>query len=478
MEPKLFIRSWPALWLWMQYLNEQIKSKVIGLSYTYRKGRLDIQFLDGDTVFLLSWEKIGNQVTISSSKSASLPRRRVEVLRKIPSMSVVQEVYVHAQDKLLKIELSRGNYLIFGAYPGANNIYYLEAGSLRETFLKQDKLPAIEDSWLSTTDPLPLSLPGGMLTQTELTAAKDGLSVNWDNSKIKFGLEASETTLNISDFVIDVLKHGNKPKLTTSASLQKTAQTVLKRWKNKASKIELELAEARSWPDLRLRLQILQTGLGMGMSGSDGQLTIPEELSPTQQAVSIKIDSGITLQQAIESTAKKIRKYKGKLVQLQEVLAAAGSDIKRLELILEDSDDHRLLKFLQEHGESLDRSGKHQVERKPYKKYQSPGGFDILVGRSSQDNDSLTFKIANKNDWWFHARQVRGSHVILRTGSQTPQEADIKAAAKHAALNSKAMHSGVVVVQYCQRKHISKPRAAHPGAVLVHQEQSITIDLD
>jgi predicted ribosome quality control (RQC) complex YloA/Tae2 family protein len=477
-EPQKFIRSWPALWLWMQHLNKQLRGRELGLTYTYRKGRLDIQFLDTDNVFLLSWEKKGNQVTITSSHSSSLPRKRVEVLRKISSESKVRNISIHAKDRLLRIDFSHSDQLILGFYPGANNVYYLSAGSLQDSFLKQDELPPISDSWLAPMDKLPTSIPGTGITHSQLMAAKNGLSADWENNSIIFAPAENTSEMNISEFTIDVLKHANRPKETTAASLRKTARTVLKRWKSKAGKIESELVEARTWPDLKQKLQALQIGLAMGMSSTDGLLTIPAELSATEQDLTIQVEDDVPLNQAIESTAKKIRKYQGKLDHLEDVLVTVHGDIQALEQLLDNPEDKQVLNFLQEHGESLDRAGKQQVDRKPYKKYQSPGGFDILVGRSSQDNDALTFKVANKNDWWFHARKVRGSHVILRTGSQAPQHIDIIAAAEHAARNSQAKHSGVVVVQYCQRKHLSKPKGAHPGTVLVHQEQSITINLD
>ena len=478
MEPQKLIRSWPALWLWMQYLNNELRGRELGLRYTYRKGRLDFQFIDGDDVFLLSWEKLGSQVTITSSHNASLPRKRVEVLRKIPTGSKVVNVSIHAQDRLLRIDFNASDRIILGAYPGASNVYFLSGDIFKEGFLKQDAFPTLDDSWLSATDPLPHTIPGGKVTPAQLAAAKEGLSANWEDNSINFGRTQTPAALNISDYTIDVLKHSSKPRETTTASLQKTARTVLKRWKGKAKKIETELIEAKTWPALQQRLQALQIGIAMGMSSQDGQLAIPAELSPTEQDLTIQVEKDIPLTQLIESTAKKIRKFQGKLDQLEAILTKVQADVNKLEQLLVAPEDKSLLNFLQKHGESLDRSGKQQVDRKPYKKYVSPGGFDILVGRSSQDNDTLTFKVANKNDWWFHARQVRGSHVILRTGNQIPQHNDILAAADHAARNSKAKHSGVVVVQYCQRKHLSKPKGAHPGAVLVHQEQSITINLD
>ena len=478
MEPQKFTRSWSALWLWMQHLHNQLSGRELGLTYTYRKGRMEFQFIDGDKVFLLSWEKKGNQVTVTSSQFASLPRKRVEVLRRIPSGSIVRDVFMHTRDKLLRIDLNHGDQLILGAYPGASNVYYLSGGVLQDSFLKQDEFPAVDECWLSPTDPLPQSIPGGNVFSAQLMAAKDGLSADWENNAIHFGPADGFSPMNISEFTIDALKHGSKPKETTTVTLQKTARTVLKRWKGKAGKIETELVEARAWPELQQKLQALQAGQALGMKSTDGQITIPAELSPTERNLTIQVEKDVPLHQIIAATAKKIRKYQGKLDQLEDILARVGRDIHTLEHLLAGPEDKELLSFLQEHGESLDRSGKQQVDRKPYKQYSSPGGFDILVGRSSQDNDTLTFKVANKNDWWFHARQVRGSHVILRTGNQTPQRSDIVAAADHAARNSKAKHSGIVVVQYCQRKHLSKPKGAHPGTVLIHQEQSITINLD
>ncbi|MCF7923322.1 MAG: hypothetical protein K9M55_11530, partial [Candidatus Marinimicrobia bacterium] len=244
MEPQNFIRSWPALWLWMQYLDQELRSSEIGLAYTYRKGRLDIQFRRGDVIFLLSWEKKGNQVILTSTQSPTLPRRRVAVLRSIPPHSIVRGVQIHSRDKLLRLNLSNNDQIIFGAYSGANNVHYLSDGVVIESFLKKDELPQIDNQWLSPADPLPTMIPGGHLTPAQLLSAKHGLSMDWITSTINFGETGGTSLMNISDFVIDVLKHGDKPKQTTTASIQKTAHTVLKRWKSKHSKIEAEQVEA------------------------------------------------------------------------------------------------------------------------------------------------------------------------------------------------------------------------------------------
>ena len=478
MDAKYFIHSWSALWLWMQHLNEELNQAEISRAYTYRKGRLDVEFTKTGKAFLLSWEKQGNQILLTATHSASLPRKRVAVLKKISPGSRISKVQVHSKDRLLKMVFESGDELIWGTYPQAGNIYHLSNGTFQDSFLKAPPIQDWERAWLSADDPLPSVIPGPPLDSDDLMAGVQGLSIGGDPLVIRFGIPTVGVALNIRQLVLEVLKHTQTSRETTTFSLQKTARTVLKRWKTKTVKIQSELQEAKSYPKLEEELQALKIALGMNLKVQGGQVVIPAELSPTQQVVVLQVNAGTALNEAIQAKAKKIRKLKGKLSQLDPVLAEIAEHIHQLEQLMREGETKELRHFLEAHGEALDRTGRQQTERKPYKKYHSPGGFDILVGRTSQDNDTLTFKVANKNDWWFHARLVRGSHVVLRTGNQSPSQDDILAAARHAALNSKAKHSGVVVVQYCQRKHITKPKGAHPGAVLVHHEQSVTVSLD
>ncbi len=478
MDARKFISSWPALWLWMNYLDKHLVGAQIDTIYTFRKARLDLHFTKEDQSYKLSWEKQGNQAILTFSNQTTLPKKRVNVLRSIPAGSKLMGVQLHAHDRLLRFNFTDKYYFLIGFFPAVMNVYLNRQNSFIESFLKQSKLPDISDEWMDPEDELPDLLPGKSMTNLELQAANRGICIEPDKLELTFGSEEDRDKLDIHELVIEVLKHSQKPKQATGVSVRKTAKTVLQRWKNKLTKLNQEFETAKTWPELEIRLQALQIGLGIGDTIYDGTLQLSSELSPTGIPMTIDLEAGTSLQQVIESTAKKIRKFKNKLKQLDEIISEVRNNIQSLELLLEKDDAESLQIFLKKHGEALDRSGRQQTERKPYKKYHSPGGFDILVGRSSSDNDTLTFKVANKNDWWFHVRQIRGSHVILRTGSQIPQQSDLVKAAEFAALNSKAKHSGIVVVQYCQRKHLSKPKGSSPGTVLVHQEHSITIDLD
>lgn len=97
----------------------------------------------------------------------------------------------------------------------------------------------------------------------------------------------------------------------------------------------------------------------------------------------------------------------------------------------------------------------------------------MLVGKNNYQNDWLTLKKANKSDYWFHVKNIPGSHVILRDDQPTDQ--DIKEVAEIAAYFSKAKNSAHVQVDYVQDKRVKKPNGAKPGFVIYTGQNSIEV---
>lgn len=111
-----------------------------------------------------------------------------------------------------------------------------------------------------------------------------------------------------------------------------------------------------------------------------------------------------------------------------------------------------------------------------FKEYVSPGGFKILVGRNNKENDLLTLKTAQKEDIWFHVKNIPGSHTILFTEGKTPGDEDILFAAKKAALHSKAAASSNVPVDFTPIKNVKKPSGAKPGMVIYSANKTIFVN--
>lgn len=105
-------------------------------------------------------------------------------------------------------------------------------------------------------------------------------------------------------------------------------------------------------------------------------------------------------------------------------------------------------------------------------------GLTILVGKNNRQNDLVTFKQAQHNDFWFHTKDIPGSHVILRTGEQEPSLAAIETAANFAAYFSKAGQSTKVPVDYTRRRYVKKPSGAKPGFVIYDHQHTIYITPD
>ena len=122
-------------------------------------------------------------------------------------------------------------------------------------------------------------------------------------------------------------------------------------------------------------------------------------------------------------------------------------------------------------------SKKVKFTSKPFH-YLSSDGFHIYVGKNNYQNDELTFKFANGGDWWFHAKGIPGSHVVLKTeGNEVPDRAFEEAAAL-AAFYSKGKQQDKVEIDYLQRKNVKKPAGAKPGFVVYYTNYSMMIGTD
>lgn len=109
-------------------------------------------------------------------------------------------------------------------------------------------------------------------------------------------------------------------------------------------------------------------------------------------------------------------------------------------------------------------------------KYELPGGFEALAGKTDADNDLLSLNVAKANELWFHARSLPGSHVILRhPDGERPDNGTIKLTASIAAWHSKARNAGIVPVSYTEAKHVGKPRGAKPGSVTIKREKVVKV---
>ena len=121
---------------------------------------------------------------------------------------------------------------------------------------------------------------------------------------------------------------------------------------------------------------------------------------------------------------------------------------------------------------------KPKITSKPFH-YISSDGYHMYVGKNNFQNEELTFKFATGNDWWFHAKGVPGSHVIVKTeGADDMPDTTFEEAGRLAAYYSQSRDNEKVEIDYIQKKHIKKPKGGKPGFVVYYTNYSLIIDSD
>jgi predicted ribosome quality control (RQC) complex YloA/Tae2 family protein len=112
----------------------------------------------------------------------------------------------------------------------------------------------------------------------------------------------------------------------------------------------------------------------------------------------------------------------------------------------------------------------------PNIKRMEVGGFAVLQGRDAESNDHLTLELADDEDYWFHAKGVPGSHVVIKADGKVPDRGVIYSVAEIAARNCQKKE-GMVEVVYCKKKFVTKRPGMNPGQVAVDEANSEKIEV-
>ncbi len=202
--------------------------------------------------------------------------------------------------------------------------------------------------------------------------------------------------------------------------------------------------------------------------------TCVDYYDPECPEIEIELDTRLSPAQNAQRLYKLYNKSKTAKAVLTEQIARWESELVYLDTVRAFLDKAECEDDLAELREELYRSGysSKMKDYRPQKKIKlkpielsTSSGYPVLVGRNNIQNDHLTFKLAAKDDIWFHVKDIPGSHVILVTEGEEPSEQDYTEAAEIAAYYSKA--SGApVAVDYTKVKNVKKPSGSKPGFVI------------
>ena len=268
-----------------------------------------------------------------------------------------------------------------------------------------------------------------------------------------------------------------------SADLRRIVQTALER---NVKKYDLQLQQIKDTEKrdkYRVYGELINT---YGYNVPEGSKSMEALNYYTNEMITIPLDPDQT---PAENAKRYFDKY-GKLKRTFEALSTLTKEVKAeiehlesistaLDIALLEEDLVQIREELAASGYIHKRGGKKEkVTSKPFH-YMSSDGFHMYVGKNNYQNDELTFKFASGGDWWFHAKGMPGSHVIVRCeGADTLPDRTFEEAAKLAAYYSKGRGQEKVEIDYIQKKHVKKPNGAKPGFVVYYTNYSMMIDDD
>jgi predicted ribosome quality control (RQC) complex YloA/Tae2 family protein len=216
---------------------------------------------------------------------------------------------------------------------------------------------------------------------------------------------------------------------------------------------------------------------------------VPDPYDSTGALMAVPIDPALTLPDNARVLFERYKKGKRGVITIEQRLKAVRERLREWRALAGPAAATRTPADLERLREEMarlglvhaPRSSKSPREMRPkeeptrVRRYTSPEGMSILVGKSGQENDTLTFRVASPWDFWLHAADRAGAHVIVRNPQRLKSlpERTLKIAADIAAYHSGARRESRVDVHYTQRKHVHKKKGMPSGQVLLRRFRTI-----
>lgn len=297
------------------------------------------------------------------------------------------------------------------------------------------------------------------------------------------------------DSVSQVLRcfYASKSALTRirqkSVDLRKVVSTALERNIKKYDLQKKQLKETEKREKYRIYGELIHA-YGYGLEEGAKELAAANYYDDNKE-IKIPLDPDLDAAANARRYFEKYNKQKRTYEALTTLLKETEEEIEHLESIsaaldiaLSESDLTQIKEELQQFGYIKKHSaGKRGPGYKGQKKekrtvskpfhYLSSDGFHMYVGKNNYQNEEVTFQLADGGDWWFHAKGVPGSHVIVKTEGKELPDRVFEEAGRLAAYYSRGRDSEKVEIDYVKRKEVKKAAGGKPGFVIYHTNYSL-----
>lgn len=288
-------------------------------------------------------------------------------------------------------------------------------------------------------------------------------------------------------------KHALSVMQQKSADLRKLVANSIERAVKKYDLQLKQLQDTEKRDKYKLYGELI-TAYGYGLEEGAKELAAQNYYNNNEE-IRIPLDPTMSPMDNAKVYFEKYGKLKRTYEALSSLIKETEDEIRHLESIrvsldmaANEHDLNELKRELMEYGyikkkpdagrpSAKDRYGKNAVSKPLH--YVSSDGYHIYVGKNNYQNEEITFKLAGGGDWWFHAKNLPGSHVIVKSeGTDMLPDRTFEEAARLAAYYSSARNADKVEVDYTKRKNIKKPNGKVPGFVIYSTNYSMVVDTD
>ena len=297
------------------------------------------------------------------------------------------------------------------------------------------------------------------------------------------GREAPTFSALLDDFYAE--KDAAERMRRCAHDITRTLTTVTERLIRKLDNQRRELAASGEREQKRLYADLINANLHAIPKGASS-VDLMNYYDENCAMLTVPLDPSLPAARNAQKYYKEYRKAKTAEEILQQQIALGENELLYLESVSDALSRAKDSRDLEELRRELEQSGYLHAKKdkrraapptKPLS-FRSDDGFTILVGRNNVQNDQLTTRTAKGSDWWFHTKNIPGSHTVILTDGVEPPETTLRQAAILAATHSKAAASAQVPVDYTQIRHVKKPSGAKPGMVIYENNRTVYVTPD
>ncbi len=422
----------------------------------------------------------------------------IEIMGKHSNILLVDKSSHKILEVIKHVGFSQNSYRTL--LPGSTYIAPPSTESLNPFTIKDEKLFEILQTQETTAKNLQSLFQGlGRDTANELESilVSDKLSTfrNFFNQETKpcltetsfspvpFANQVGEPFTSLSDLLDTYYKDkAERDRVKQQASeLIRRVENELQKNRHKLQKQEKELLATENAEEFRQKGELLTTFLHQVPNDQD-QVILDNYY--TNQPITIALDKALAPNQNAQRYFKRYQKLKEAVKYLTDLIEETKATILYLESV-ETVLNQAGLEEIAEIREELIQTGfirrrqreKIQKRKKPEQYLASDGKTIIYVGRNNLQNEELTFKMARKEELWFHAKDIPGSHVVI-SGNLDPSDEVKTDAAELAAYFSQGRLSNLVQVDMIEVKKLNKPTGGKPGFVTYTGQKTLRVTPD